>query len=67
MTTPAALDLDATTKDGDTPMENDEPTLYDWLMQIDGMEEGIAVDIDDRVPEIERIPTPQTLDRKSVV
>lgn len=42
-------------------MKNDEPTLYDWLMQIDGMEEGIAVDIDDRVPEIERIPTPQTL------
>lgn len=36
-------------------------TLYDWLMQVKGMREDIALDIDDRIPEIDAIPTPQTL------
>lgn len=36
-------------------------TLYDWLIQNRGMREGIAIDIDDRVPEITDLPTPQSL------
>lgn len=41
--------------------QDDAGTLYDWLIQIKGMREGIAVDIDDRIPEIDDMPTPQTL------